>query len=192
MLKLKFRAWIKEHLDRPISGKMLPVEGLEWDTKGEQLIYVDCPDEEGNQWEIELENCYLMQFTGLKDKEGQDIYEGDILKDGRDGDINEVVRIEGGFLLANNNFDYFRGYADTMEVVGNVYEGIIGIGDKPLAVHVTISRKDTNKIVFNEALPVDEDGVFHLPDDLVFEDDVEYEMIGCTNERIPRPDTKME
>ena len=116
-MKIKFRVWL------PWLKRITQVSNIEfsWQTGEISNICYILPEHEC-EFEVLPEDVVLMQFTGLKDKEGQDIYEGDILKDGRDGDINEVVRIEGGFLLANNNFDYFRGYADTMEVVGNVYE----------------------------------------------------------------------
>lgn len=65
------------------------------------------------------ENLIFMQFTGLLDKNGVEIYEGDIVR-GRDGDIYSVV-FENAAFRTNGIVPHPKYFSDD-EVIGNVWE----------------------------------------------------------------------
>ena len=90
--------------------------------------------------ELNRENHILMQYTGLKDKNGKEIYEGDIIRGerlhyynylkGLQEAIIEWLHCGAWYPFANDDDGMPYPESEECEIIGNIYENPELIGDQ--------------------------------------------------------------
>ena len=124
-MKSKFRAWDKHGHKMFANDELIIWNGNVYANDSKKLT---CNNLKG--WSIDEE--YLMQSTGLKDKNDQEIFEGDVVRQVRTQPTTEneiiigvVTMLEGAWLIMNDGEQLASDLwseTDINEIIGNIYE----------------------------------------------------------------------
>ena len=128
MREIKFRAWDPDH------GEMITKSDMRTNKEGVALmISLEGSLEDVAMERFDIHNIPLMQYTGLKDKNGAEIYESDKIEityhnpmEPKEEKTHGVVKwLDGGFFIDDKELDTLHDVAMptyAMEVIGNIYE----------------------------------------------------------------------
>lgn len=124
----KFRVWDKENKTWH-NPNILEV----WEETGNLEPYQYIKTGKLDPIYMPLDNWIIQEYTGVKDKDGKEIYEGDIIEytyeiyehDFETGNIGEVYFEDGAFIFdRKRGFCYFDSnfLKNTIKVIGNICE----------------------------------------------------------------------
>lgn len=128
--QIKFRAWSNAF------DQMIPWEELKFDKdqSEDQICFYEKADGCDSTWDGGTDYA-IMQYTGLCDKVGREIYEGDICRTFgsyenfqsevvyQNGAFGYCVKYQGFISFAENyNFHWENGKSEHIEVIENVFE----------------------------------------------------------------------
>lgn len=132
-MRPKFRAWISE-----ADTMTNDLKGIDFENETvvlRKLYYEDGFPVETEVFEVEIGNAILMQSTGLRDLNDVEIFEGDIITNGKDVMCMKRHNTLGFYVEQKGKVEFIadcavleefeedaKEIADSLEIIGNIYE----------------------------------------------------------------------
>nr|DAT03113.1 MAG TPA: YopX protein [Caudoviricetes sp.] len=129
----KYRVWISE-ADTMVND----LKGIDFENETvvlRKLYYEDGFPVETEVFEVEIGNAILMQSTGLRDMNNREIFEGDIITNGKDVMCMKRHNTLGFYVEQKGKVEFIadsaileefeedaKEIADSLEIIGNIYE----------------------------------------------------------------------
>ena len=122
-----------------------------YDKIKKEMIYPKDIWEMGMFFSTITDDWEALEFTGLMDRSGKEIFEGDILKNENHDELmatkKDKIIVEWSELGFYKNFNLYN----DSEVIGNIYEGVLPIYQnndilKVCQKELRVSKKDTQQV----------------------------------------------